>query len=135
TELDRWNGKTFLSLVGFHFLKTRVLGVAIPFHRNFVEVNLRFYVRRKGSDGWRRGVVFIKEFVPRTAIAFIARWIYNESYVACRMGVEIESPVLEKDRGSVEYSWTIGDSRNSIRAEFSGPPLPLVAGSEEEFIT
>src|SRR5262245_9092002 len=64
TELDRWNCKTFVSVVGFLFLKTRVLGIPIPFHRNFEEVNLRFYVRYKAADGWRRGVVFIKEIVP-----------------------------------------------------------------------
>src|SRR5947209_1290915 len=60
TELDEWNGKTFISLVGFLFQKTSVLGVPALFHRNFEEVNLRFYVRRQAPEGWRRGVVFIK---------------------------------------------------------------------------
>lgn len=75
TELDSWNGKTFVSMVGFLFLNTRVMGLVIPFHRNFEEINLRFYVRRKAEDGWRRGVVFIKEIVPRFAIALMARWL------------------------------------------------------------
>ena len=66
--------QNFASMVGFLFLNTRVRGVPIPFHRNFVDVNLRFYVRRKAEDGWRRGVVFIKEIVPRFAIAAVARW-------------------------------------------------------------
>src|SRR3954468_20670393 len=82
TELDIWNGRHYISLVGFRFLNTRVLGVPIPFHRNFEEVNLRFYVRRKGPEGWRRGVVFIAEIVPRFAIAAVARLFYNENYVA-----------------------------------------------------
>jgi uncharacterized protein YqjF (DUF2071 family) len=47
TELDFYKDKCYVSLVGFMFLKTRVLGVAVPFHRDFEEVNLRFYVRRK----------------------------------------------------------------------------------------
>ena len=64
TEIDSWRGNTFVSLVGFLFLDTKVKGFPIPFHRNFEEVNLRFYVRRRTSDGWRRGVVFIKEIVP-----------------------------------------------------------------------
>ena len=81
TELDFWNGKTFVSVVGFRFQKTRVRGIPIPFHRNFEEINLRFYVRRKADDGWRRAVVFIKEIVPRFAIAFVARTIYNEPYI------------------------------------------------------
>jgi uncharacterized protein len=73
TELDSWNGRTFVSIVGFRFLETRVLGVPIPFHRDFNELNLRFYVRRLAGDEWRRGVVFVKEVVPRRAIAWIAR--------------------------------------------------------------
>ncbi len=79
TELDLWNGKTYVSLVGFQFLDARLLGLAIPFHREFEEVNLRFYVRRRCPDGWRRGVVFVKELVPRVAVASIARWIYHEN--------------------------------------------------------
>src|SRR6266851_3867580 len=48
TELDRWSGKVFASLVGFRFLKTKLLGyLPIPMHSNFEEVNLRFYVRRR----------------------------------------------------------------------------------------
>src|SRR5215212_2941193 len=82
TELDEWNGKTFASVVGFMFLDTRVKRVIVPFHRSFEEVNLRFYVRRKTDEGWRRGVVFIKEIVPRRAVAAIARLVYNENYVA-----------------------------------------------------
>ena len=64
TELDQWQGKTYVSMVGFMFLNTRVMGISIPFHANFEEVNLRFYVRRQAPDGTRRGVVFIKETRP-----------------------------------------------------------------------
>ncbi len=85
TELDFWNGKTFVSLVGFQFLNTRVMGIPFPFHQDFEEVNLRFYVRRKTADGWRRGVVFIKEIVPRWVIAWTAKTFYNEPYVALPM--------------------------------------------------
>src|SRR5262245_60741200 len=92
TELDSWNGKTFVSLVGFRVLRTRVLGVPVLFHRSsigkgisrtswgsFEEVNLRFYVRRRAPEGWRRGVVFVKEIVPKAAVAAVARWVYNEN--------------------------------------------------------
>lgn len=64
TEIDFENGETFLSVVGFLFLDTRLLGLPIPLHRDFEEVNLRFYVRRKSADTWRRGVVFVRELVP-----------------------------------------------------------------------
>ena len=81
TELDFHAGETFVSVVGFLFQDTRVLGVPIPFHRTFEEVNLRFYIRR----GDRRGVSFIREIVPRQAIATVAKLAYNEPYVALPM--------------------------------------------------
>lgn len=128
TELDQWRGRSFVSIVGFMFLKTRLLGVAIPFHENFEEINLRFYVRRSAPDGWRRGVVFIKEIVPRWAIATVARIAYNENYEARRMRHKIE-PNL------VEYEWRDGQRWNAIRATMNGEPQSLHPGSEEEFIT
>ena len=133
TELDAWGGVTYASVVGFMFLRTRVLGVPIPFHRDFEELNLRFYVRRKGPEGWRRGGVFVKEIVPRFAIAAVARWIYNERYVALPMRHRIE---LEPGGGGrVEYAWRAGGRWMSVRAAAHGPAGPLVEGSEEEFIT
>jgi len=73
TELDYENGDTFVSVVGFLFLGTHLLGLSIPLHRDFEEVNLPFYVRKKSADTWRRGVVFVSELVPRRAIALVAR--------------------------------------------------------------
>ena len=61
TELDLFNGKVYVSLVGFMFMNTRLLGFKIPFHINFEEVNLRFYVRYNDNGEWKRGTVFIKE--------------------------------------------------------------------------
>jgi len=72
------DGLARCSLVAFDFLDTRVLGIGWPWHTNFAEFNLRCYVRR----GERRGVFFVREFVPRLAIATMARWIYNEPYYA-----------------------------------------------------
>lgn len=77
TELDLWQGEALVSVVGFRFVDTRVLGLPLPGHRNFEEVNLRFYVRRREPTGVRRAVVFIRELVPRWAIAFVARAWYN----------------------------------------------------------
>jgi uncharacterized protein YqjF (DUF2071 family) len=133
-ELDSWNGQTFVSVVGFRFVNTRVLGVAVPFHINFDEVNLRFYVRRQMPDGPRRGVAFIKEVVPRFAIAKVARWLYNENYVALPMRSQIQLPEPAADKpGFLEYLWgRPGWSR--IAARFADEPAPLGAGSQEEFI-
>ena len=85
TELDCFEGRCFVSMVGFRFADTRVLGVPIPLHRSFDEVNLRFYVRRDTTEGPLRGIVFVKEIVPRRAIAWLARRLYNENYVALPM--------------------------------------------------
>jgi uncharacterized protein len=133
TELDSWNGKTFISIVGFLFLRTRVLGIPIPFHENFVEVNLRFYVRHKAHGGWRRGVVFIKEIVPRFAIALVARNLYNEPYIALPMAHRIDgSPTALK---SVEYSWRFAGKQHSLKLATKGEAQLLRNGSEAEFIT
>jgi uncharacterized protein YqjF (DUF2071 family) len=133
TELDSWNGKTFASVVGFMFLQTRVFGVPIPFHRNFEEVNLRFYVRRKAVDGWRRGVVFIKEIVPRTAIALVARRFYNEPYISLPMAHRIDG--AEASVKSAEYSWHFAGKINRLKLTTSTTPLISAEGSEAEYIT
>ena len=136
TELDSWNGRTYVSMVGFLFLDTRLLGIPIPLHRNFEEVNLRFYVRRKGPEGWRRGVVFIREIVPRIAIATIARVVYNENYVAMPMRHRIdERDGTLADGGTVEYGWRLHGEWNTLGVSTIGEAAPLVTGSEEEFIT
>src|SRR5580693_3209079 len=72
TELDLWKGKALVSMVGFLFHDTRVLGIQWPLHINFEEVNLRFYVKRFDGEGWKRGAVFISELVPKPLIAVIA---------------------------------------------------------------
>jgi uncharacterized protein YqjF (DUF2071 family) len=133
TELDFWNGKTFVSVVGFLFLQTRVCGIPIPFHRNFEEVNLRFYVRRKAADGWRRGVVFIKEIVPRAAIAIVAQKFYDEPYVSFPMAHKIER--CGDSVKSAEYSWRMDAKQNALRVVTRGEAMDLRAGSEAEFIT
>ena len=133
TELDEWGGVTYASVVGFMFLRTRVLGIPIPFHRDFEELNLRFYVRRKGPEGWRRGVVFVKEIVPRFAIAAVARWVYNENYAALPMRHRNE--VGPETGGSVEYGWRHRGRWCALRASVAGPSAPAAEGSEAEFIT
>ncbi|MCW5961922.1 MAG: DUF2071 domain-containing protein [Pyrinomonadaceae bacterium] len=126
-SLDEDNRKIFVSLVAFRFENTRVLGLPIPFHQNFDEVNLRFYVKRETPKEIRRGVTFIKEFVPRFAIAFIARTLYGEPYEALPMAHE-KNGIIRK------YSWIKDGKENSIKIEL-GKNLGIPdAGSHEEFI-
>lgn len=136
TELDTWNGKTFVSVVGFLFLNTRVYRIPIPFHRNFEEVNLRFYVRHNSGGEWRRGVVFIKELVPRFAIAATARLLYNENYSALPMGhiIQTEKDTLKRET-VVEYRWKFQGIWQVLRAKISGDPQALLEDSEAEFIS
>ena len=132
TELDSYRGDTFVSVVGFRFLSTRVFGWAFPFHRNFEEVNLRFYVRRNTAEGWRRGVVFVRELVPRRAIAFVARTCYGEPYTALPMRHRIDH-TMEQIR--VEYGWQRQGRWESVQAAAEGQPEAIKNGSVEEFIT
>jgi uncharacterized protein YqjF (DUF2071 family) len=129
TTLDRFNGRTLVSVVGFRFLHTRVLGVPVPFHRHFDEVNLRFYVVRKRAGEWLKGVVFVKELVPRRAIAWTARRLYNENYTAVPMRSTVEVP------GRVEYAWRRGPAWESVSARVVGAPFLPAAGSEEAFVS
>ena len=131
-EMDRWRGTLYVSVVGFLFAETRVLGLTIPAHRTFQEVNLRFYVRRHVGPEVRRGVVFIRELVPRRAISLIARLIYNEPYHAVPMRHRFEPVGDETVR---EYSWRSGEDWTHLTARTRGAAQPLVADSEEEFIT
>ena len=133
TELDSFEGRTYASVVGFLFLDTRVLGVPIPFHRDFEELNLRFYVRRESGGELRRGVVFVKEIVPRAAIAWVARTVYNENYVAMPMKHHVRIPDATGD-GRVEYSWQAGERWSRVAARIAGAPVPMAPGSHEEFI-
>lgn len=85
------DGRVWVSLVAFDFLETRVLGLRVPFHVNFPEINLRFYVEGTAPDGQPCvGVVFIREFVPRVAVAWAARFGYNEPYRAVPMKSRVE---------------------------------------------
>ena len=132
TEIDYHNGETFVSIVGFLFLDTRLLGVPIPLHRDFEEVNLRFYVRKKSADTWRRGVVFVRELVPRRAIALVARTFYGENYFALPMQHKVEHVDATL---KVEYSWRRGKNWESLNMSGEGEPQSLPAGSHAEFIT
>jgi len=132
TELDEWNGNHYVSLVGFLFYNTRVKGMALPYHKHFEEVNLRFYVRHKHNGTWRRGVVFIKELVPRPLITFIANTLYNERYETRPM---THTFVSTPQGLQVAYNWKVGREWNHLKALTDIQKVPIAPGSEEEFIT
>ncbi len=135
TELDLWQGEAFVSLVGFLFLDTRVLGVPVPFHRNFEEVNLRFYVRHRARNEWRRGVVFVKEFLPTRLVATVARALYNENYEAASMVHSIDSSGgFLRPNGTVEYKWTVRGAHGRLAVTTAGEAGQPPEDSHDRFI-
>jgi len=132
TELDLWEGKCYISLVGFMFQNTKVLGLKIPMHVNFEEVNLRFYVRYKENNIWKRGVVFIKELVPRPALSFVANTLYKEHYQT----VPMNHQWLERDdKLEIEYNWKFEGLTQEIKVTADSKLRDISANSEMEFIT
>jgi len=131
TEIDLWHNVCYVSLVGFMFLNTKVKGLKIPFHTNFEEVNLRFYVRYNEKGEWKRGVVFIKEIVPKPALTFVANTIYKENYETMPMHHAWEK---EGETLAVEYRWK-KKRWHSLQVIAYDAIKDIEIGSEEEFIT
>jgi uncharacterized protein YqjF (DUF2071 family) len=133
TTLDAFGGRTLASVVGFRFLRTRVLGVPVPGHRDFDEVNLRFYVRREVAGQVRRGVVFVRELVPRAAIAWLARLAYDEPYRVVPMRSTV--PAAGEPPGRLVYAWRTGSRWQQVAATAEGAPAVPAPESEAAFIT
>jgi hypothetical protein len=129
TELDFWEGQAYVSLVGFHFRNVRVKKFGVPFHRHFPEVNLRFYVRHRDKDQWKRGVVFVREIVPLRAVSIVANTLFRERYVCLPMRCTNANDI------EVRYAWKYKRRWNHLGVEFANEPQPLEPGSHEEFIT
>ncbi len=133
TVLDSFLGKTYVSLVGFRFCRTKLFGfLTVPLHSNFDEVNLRFYVRRREGNENRRGVVFIAEIVPKRAIATTARFAYGENYLCLPMKHHI---CTEGSKKTVMYQWQFKNQWCQLNAQAVGAPELPREGSLEQFIT
>ncbi len=132
TELDLWEGNCYVSLVGFMFVNTKLLGIPVPFHTNFEEVNLRFYVKRLENETYKRGVVFIKEIVPKAALTFVANTIYKEHYETLPMRHEWRET---KDNRIVQYEWKKNNQWHSIKVVTDLESIKIEENSETEFIT
>ena len=132
TELDFFNGKCYDSFIGFLFENVRLLGMKIPFHTHFEEVNLRFYVRHLDNGVWKRGAVFISEIVPKLAITLVANTFYNEEYRTMPMKHEIK---IKDDSRTFIYQWKLNNTWNTIHVETQKNPIAIEPNSEAEFIT
>lgn len=132
TELDFWNDTCYVSVVGFMFVDTKMLKLRIPFHVNFEEINLRFYVKYKDTEGYKRGVVFIKEIVPRPALTFVANLLYNENYETLKTR---HSWIEADDTLTVEYGWRKKGQWHTLKVDADKNAVDIKPESEEEFIT
>jgi uncharacterized protein len=132
TELDFWKGQCYVSLVGFRFINTKLKGLSLPFHRDFEEINLRFYVRYKVGNSWKRGVTFIKEIVPKPALTFVANSIYSEKYITLPTKHQWD---LNNESLKVSYKWKHSGTWDSMDVTASSTELDILPASEEEFIT
>lgn len=133
TEIDFWQNKCYVSLVGFMFINTRVKGFKIPWHVNFEEVNLRFYVKRTDENGEvKRGVVFIKEIVPKPIITLVANKLFQEHYETMPMNHLWE---MKQDLLTVQYVWYKDSRENSILVEVGKEAKTMDPISKEFFIT
>lgn len=131
-EPDLFDGKCLVSLVGFLFLKTKVRGIGFPFHRNFEEFNLRFYVCRHEGDSFKRGVVFIKEIVPRRMITWVAHQLYGERYYYHPMKHSLKET---EHHIEADYSFQLNNKWNGIKVTADKHKRAPLRGTEEEFIT
>jgi uncharacterized protein YqjF (DUF2071 family) len=125
-ELDTRDGSAFVSLVAFEFLDTRVLGVPWPGYRDFGEINLRFYARRGGD----RGVVFVREFVPQRLVAWVARALYNEPYLAAPVRVSRRE---DEQTLAMDYRLAFAGREHRLSATGGKPAFRPAEGSDEHF--
>ena len=130
-ELDTFNGKAFVSLVGFMFKDTRLFKMPIPLLGTFEEINLRFYVVRKEGNGWKRGVVFINETIPFKPVAWVANWLYKEHYISIPTK---HTWNINDQNKEIIYEWKVGADWNHIKVNASNNKLPMEEGSVEQYI-
>jgi uncharacterized protein YqjF (DUF2071 family) len=130
-ELDLFDGKAYMSLVGFMFKKTKLFNVKIPWFGTFEEINLRFYVIRKEGNTAKRGVVFINETIPYPIVAWMANKLYNEHYTVVPTRHQISRAEATK---KVNFEWLLNKKWNSIYVEASSESFPMKNESLEKFI-
>ena len=130
-EIDFFNEKAYISLVGFMFKKTKLFNIPIPWFGDFEEINLRFYVVRKENDEIKRGVVFINETIPYRIVAWIANKLYKEHYTVVPTKHEI---ITENSIQKIKFEWLLNKNWQSIYVESSTKSNFMKKGSLENFI-
>jgi uncharacterized protein len=130
-ELDLYEGKGMVSLVGFMFKNTKLFNIPIPYLGTFEEINLRFYVLRKEGNEVKRGVVFINETIPYKLVAWMANKLYKEHYTTIPTRHSITISDYKKE---IKYEWLKNNKWNSIQLEASTTNEEMKNKSFEQFI-
>lgn len=130
-SLDLYDGKAYVSLVGFMFKNTKLFNVPIPFFGSFEEINLRFYVVRKEGNELKRGVVFINETIPYQLVAWIANKLYKEHYTVVPTKHQLNST---SESHQIKFEWLLQKKWNSIAVDFESDTESMKTGSLEKFI-
>jgi uncharacterized protein len=130
-RLDLYNGKAYVSLVGFMFKKTKLFNIPIPFLGTFEEINLRFYVQREEGGITKRGVVFINETIPYRIVAWMANKLYKEHYTVVPTQHSI---VTNLDSKKIKFEWLLNKKWNSIYVEASNKSQSMKNDTLEKFI-
>ena len=113
-ELDLFEGKVYVSLVGFMFKDTKLFNIPIPKLGTFEEINLRFYVTRTEDGVTKRGVVFINETIPYKIVAWMANILYKEHYSVVPTKHSITKDAINQQ---VKFEWLLNKKWNSIYVE------------------
>jgi len=129
-ELDFYNNKTYVSLVGFMFKNTRLFGLPIPFFGSFEEINLRFYVKKIENRKTKKGVVFINETVPFKIVALLANKLYKEHYIS----IPTKNSIDITENKDIKFEWKINDRWNSLAVKSDTNKYKIEQGTIEEFI-
>ncbi len=130
-ELDLYENKAYVSLVGFMFKQTSLFKIPIPFLGTFEEINLRFYVKRVEGEKIKRGVVFINETVPYKLVAWLANKLYKEHYIA----IPTKNLIINRESTkNIRYEWRINKRWNHLAVNAAKENEQMLPGSVEEFI-
>lgn len=134
--LDRWQGEVYVSLVCLTMENLRVLRLpALP--RRFSEVNVRFYVRFAHQAEERLGVVFLRQLVSNSLVAFAGRHLFREPMLNTAVSHQFETtdPCDGNAQRRLHYRWLNGGRGEGLWLAHGGDSYFAEPGSLDEFLT
>lgn len=119
-----------VSLVAMEWKQTRALGLPWPGHADFLEWQLRLYVRTTddggggrarhvGAGAGQRGVVIVRSYVQKPMVAWARRKLYNEPCTPATIRSH-----LTQDTRTITAEYSI-DTGGATEATTGAPPRPL----------